>query len=92
LGDVCDLACGARTKDACLGKTLITHPACDDVGPRILKKLRAKVQRMKPHSNIWFGNVENAAAVIIGCETVQYVSNIYKYYNTYSMLMQHSAE
>jgi hypothetical protein len=29
--------------------------------------------------NIWFGNVENSAAAVIGRETVQYVSNIYKY-------------
>lgn len=35
--------------------------------------------------NLWFGNVENAAAAIIGRETVQYVSNIYKYYDAYNM-------
>ena len=30
--------------------------------------------------NIWFKNVELAAAKRIGRETVQYVGNIYKYY------------
>jgi hypothetical protein len=36
--------------------------------------------------NLWFGNVENAAADIVGRETVQYVSNIYMYYVSYTML------
>jgi membrane-bound lytic murein transglycosylase MltF len=38
--------------------------------------------------NVWFGNVENAAAAIVGRETVQYVSNIFKYYIAYSLLME----
>jgi len=38
--------------------------------------------------NIWFGNVENAAAAIVGRETVQYVSNIYKYYIAYTVMRQ----
>jgi membrane-bound lytic murein transglycosylase MltF len=33
--------------------------------------------------NVWFYNVEVAAAQEIGRETVQYVSNIYKYYIAY---------
>jgi hypothetical protein len=37
--------------------------------------------------NIWFNNVEVAAAKVIGRETVQYVSNIYKYYIAYSMIV-----
>jgi membrane-bound lytic murein transglycosylase MltF len=36
--------------------------------------------------NVWFQNVEMAAAQEIGRETVQYVSNIYKYYIAYRML------
>ena len=36
--------------------------------------------------NVWFGNVENAATVIVGRETVQYVSNIYKYYIAYTLV------
>ena len=31
---------------------------------------------------VWFNNVEEVAAKRIGRETVQYVSNIYKYYIT----------
>ncbi len=37
--------------------------------------------------NIWFDNVENMAAKKIGRETVQYVSNIYKYYIAYRMIV-----
>ena len=36
--------------------------------------------------NIWFNNVEVVAAKRIGRETVQYVSNIYKYFVVYSLL------
>ena len=38
--------------------------------------------------NIWFGNVENAAAAVVGRATVQYVSNIYKYYIAYTVMRQ----
>jgi membrane-bound lytic murein transglycosylase MltF len=33
--------------------------------------------------NVWFHNVEHAAADIVGRETVDYVANIYKYYVAY---------
>ncbi len=36
--------------------------------------------------DIWFSNVEHAAAATIGRETTQYVSNIYKYYLAYRLL------
>jgi len=38
--------------------------------------------------NVWFRNVEIVAAKSIGRETVQYVSNIYKYYITYQMVFK----
>jgi membrane-bound lytic murein transglycosylase MltF len=50
----------------------------------------AKEKGLNP--NLWFENVENAAAAIIGRETVQYVSNIYKYYIAYTLAMQQHAE
>jgi hypothetical protein len=37
--------------------------------------------------NVWFNNVEVAAAKKIGRETVQYVSNIYKYYVAYRLIV-----
>ena len=44
-----------------------------------------------PVHSIWFDNVENGAAAIVGQETVQYVRNIYKYYVSYAPLRQGSA-
>lgn len=38
--------------------------------------------------NVWFNNVEMAAAKYIGRETVQYVSNIYKYYIAYRLVAE----
>jgi len=37
---------------------------------------------------VWFHNAEIAAAKVIGRETVQYVSNIYKYYIAYRMVTE----
>ena len=38
--------------------------------------------------NVWFGNVEQIASERIGRETVTYVSNIYKYYVAYRLLVE----
>ena len=38
--------------------------------------------------NKWFGNVELMVAKDIGQETVQHVSNIYKYYVAYKMAVE----
>ena len=42
--------------------------------------------------NIWFGNVEQAAAKVVGRETVHYVANIYKYYIAYRLWEEHHKE
>jgi len=41
---------------------------------------------------VWFGSVERIAAERIGRETVQYVSNIYKYYVAYKLILEERAE
>jgi membrane-bound lytic murein transglycosylase MltF len=64
--------------------------AAYNAGPGNLRKFRAKARDMGLDPNIWFGNVENGAAAIVGRETVQYVSNIYKYYVAYSLLAEHT--
>jgi len=66
--------------------------AAYNAGPGNLQKFRARAKDMGLDPNLWFGNVENAAAAIIGRETVQYVSNIYKYYIAYNMATQQVAE
>ena len=50
-----------------------------NAGPARIAGLRTKAQRMGLDRNRWFANVEVVAAREIGRETVQYVSNIYKY-------------
>ena len=46
----------------------------------------AEAQGLDPDK--WFNNVELIAAKRIGRETVTYVSNIYKYYLAYQLMVQ----
>jgi len=77
-----------------LNRMLLTLAAYN-AGPGNLKKFRKAAADMGLNPNVWFANVENGAAQIVGRETVQYVSNIYKYYIAYSMyverMQQHDA-
>jgi membrane-bound lytic murein transglycosylase MltF len=59
-----------------------------NAGPAKVKRLRKKTAAMGLNPNVWFNNVEIAAAQVIGRETVQYVSNIYKYYIAYKMITE----
>jgi len=56
-----------------------------NAGPGRLRQLRAEAKRTGLDPNVWFNNVERIAAKRIGRETVQYVSNIYKYYIAYQL-------
>jgi membrane-bound lytic murein transglycosylase MltF len=56
-----------------------------NAGPAKIRRIRNEAKKMGLDPNVWFGNVEIAAAKKIGRETVQYVSNIYKYYIAYSL-------
>jgi membrane-bound lytic murein transglycosylase MltF len=67
-------------------KTLFTF-ASYNAGPAKVSKLRREAKDMELDPNIWFRNVEIVAAKRIGRETVQYVSNIYKYYTAYRLIM-----
>jgi membrane-bound lytic murein transglycosylase MltF len=57
-----------------------------NAGPAKINELRKNASAMGFDPNVWFNNVEIAAAKSIGRETVQYVSNIYKYYIAYQMI------
>jgi membrane-bound lytic murein transglycosylase MltF len=59
-----------------------------NASPSRLPQFRDRAKAMGLNPNIWFGNVENAAAAVVGRETVQYVSNIYKYYIAYTVMHQ----
>ena len=58
-----------------------------NAGPARINGLRKKAAKMGLDPNVWFRNVEVVAAKEIGRETVQYVSNIYKYYIVYRRLV-----
>lgn len=59
-----------------------------NAGPAKVAKLRKEAKSMGLDPSVWFKNVEVVAAKRIGRETVQYVSNIYKYYVVYAILAQ----
>ncbi len=68
-----------------LNKTLMTFAAYN-AGPGNLRKFRRLAQKSGLDPNIWFQNVEHAAARVVGRETVDYVGNIYKYYVAYKLV------
>lgn len=68
-------------------KTLMVF-ASYNAGPNRIVRLRKKAASEGLDANRWFGNVELVAAKEIGQETVQYVSNIYKYYVAYKLTLE----
>ena len=60
--------------------------AAYNAGPARVRGLRSKAAEAGLDPNKWFNNVELIAAKEIGRETVQYVSNIYKYYLAYTLI------
>jgi membrane-bound lytic murein transglycosylase MltF len=59
-----------------------------NAGPGRVTRLRKEAAEQGLDPNKWFNNVELVAAKRIGRETVQYVSNIYKYYLAYQLVMR----
>ncbi|MCO6057605.1 lytic transglycosylase F [Pseudomonas sp. MOB-449] len=70
-----------------LNRTLMSFAAYN-AGPGNLRKFRRLAEKSGLDKNIWFGNVEQAAARIVGRETVDYVGNIYKYYVAYKLAQE----
>jgi len=60
--------------------------AAYNAGPANVRKMRKKAKKMGLDPNVWFGNVELAAARTVGREPVQYVRNIFKYYVAYALV------
>lgn len=73
-----------------LNKALFTF-ASYNAGPGRIAQLRKEAKRRGLDPNVWFGNVEYIAAEKIGQETVTYVSNIYKYYIAYRLILENKA-
>ena len=73
-----------------LNKALFAF-ASYDAGPNRVEELRRIAGERGLDPNVWFNNVELVAAATIGRETVQYVSNIYKYYIAYKLIAEDEA-
>ncbi len=59
-----------------------------NAGPGRIRQLRREAEERGLDPNVWFGNVELIASERIGRETVTYVSNIYKYYVAYRLIVE----
>jgi membrane-bound lytic murein transglycosylase MltF len=70
-----------------LNKALMTF-ASYNAGPNRLNRLRIETEKRGLNPNLWFGNVERVTSERIGRETVTYVSNIYKYYIAYRLMIE----
>jgi membrane-bound lytic murein transglycosylase MltF len=73
-----------------LNKGLFTF-ASYNAGPGRIRQLRKEAEKRGLDPNVWFGNVEQIASERIGRETVTYVSNIYKYYIAYRLVVEENA-
>jgi membrane-bound lytic murein transglycosylase MltF len=71
-------------------RTLMAFAAYN-AGPTNLARFRKWAGDSGLDPDVWFFNVEQGAAEIVGQETVQYVSNIYKYYVAYLLLSERQA-
>ncbi len=70
-----------------LDKGLMTL-ASYNAGPGRIRQLRRETARRGLDPNVWFGNVERIVSERVGRETVQYVSNIHKYYIAYTLVQE----
>ena len=62
-----------------------------NAGAGRISQLRKEAAKRGLDPNVWFQNVEYVAAEKIGQETVTYVSNIYKYYIAYRLVLESRA-
>jgi membrane-bound lytic murein transglycosylase MltF len=58
-----------------------------NAGPNRIKRLRQQAAEEGFDPDIWFRNVEVVVAREVGREPVQYVSNIFKYYTAYNLVL-----
>jgi membrane-bound lytic murein transglycosylase MltF len=70
-----------------VNKMLFTF-ASYNAGPARIRQLRRRTAERGLDPNRWFNHVEVLVAQEIGRETVQYVSNIYKYYLAYKLISE----
>jgi len=69
--------------------SILFSMAAYNMGPARINGIRRKAEGLGVNANIWFGQVELLAAREVGRESVQYVSNIYKYYASFRSLSRY---
>jgi membrane-bound lytic murein transglycosylase MltF len=76
--------------DPSLGPTMrqVFAIAGYNAGPSRIRNLRRKTAAAGLDPNVWFDNVEVLVAREVGRETVRYVSNIMKYYVTFTLMIE----
>jgi membrane-bound lytic murein transglycosylase MltF len=70
-----------------MDKALFTF-ASYNAGPARIQTLRKQAAAQGLDPNKWFNNVERVVSQKVGRETVTYVSNIYKYYIAYKLILE----
>lgn len=103
VGDINELAnnihAGARYLRWMIDRYYADEPMSDDerllfalasynAGPRRVRQMRRQAEQEGLDPNLWFDNVEHIAARVIGRETVQYVSSIYKYHIAFRLIAE----
>lgn len=63
-----------------------------NAGPAKISKMRNIAEQRGLGPDVWFRNVETVVADKIGRETVTYVSNIYKYYIVYKLVVEQTGK
>ncbi len=63
-----------------------------NAGAGRISVMRREAGRRGLDPNVWFRNVEYVVAEKVGAEPVTYVSNIYKYYIAYHLILESQAE
>ena len=82
---------GKETAMTPLNKGLFTFAAYN-AGPGRIAQMRNMAEARGLDRNIWFNNVEVVVSEKVGRETVNYVSNIYKYYLGYKLVAEQMLE
>jgi hypothetical protein len=67
-------------------------PARDESSRKRTRGPVGRSRRDHLDPNVWFQNVELVVAERVGQETVRYVSNIFKYYVAYKLVVDAQAE
>lgn len=101
VGDISELSnnihAGARYLRWMIDRYYADEPMSDDerllfalasynAGPRRVRQMRNQAEQEGLDPNRWFDHVEHVAARVIGRETVQYVSSIYKYHIAFRLI------